>query len=327
MPVGDPRRQEIRRRRKRLLLIFAALSALVVPVVAVLVWKDGSESSAVPPGRIAYNTRAGDLFVVDSDGSNRRQLTRSGDGIDYNPTWSPDGRHIAFRTTRGESYRGDVDPSNIFVINSNGSGERQLTPPRRDLGGSGGLFPAWSPRGDRIAFSNGHGINLMRPDGTVVKTLGVQGECSVWSPDGSRIMFCSNAIDRGKRVDNWDVFVMGADGSNVRRLTRDPAQDYPGAGSPDGKHIVFASNRSGNFDLYLVDADGTNLRRITNDPGGEAANAWLPNGKLVVSLSIPDVEGPPEWVLTNPDGSGRVALPQLDEALDPIAWLPISEPN
>lgn len=280
----------------------------------------------MPSGRIAYNTRAGDLFVVNSDGTNRRQLTSSG-GTDYNPTWSPDGRHIAFRTTRGESNRGDHDPSNIFVINGDGSGERQLTPPRTDLRGSGGLFPAWSPRGDRIAFSNGDGINLMRPDGTVVKTLGVQGECSVWSPDGARIMFCSNGVNRGTGVDNWDVFVMSADGSNAKRLTRDPAQDYPGAWSPDGKEIMFASNRNGSFDVYLIDADGTNVRRITTDSGGEAVDAWLPGGKLVVSLSSPDVEGPPRWVLMNPDGSGRVALPQLAEAMDPIAWLPSAAPK
>ncbi len=306
-------------------LAFGVLIALGALIAVAVVWKDGGASNRMPPGRIAYNTPAGDLFVVNSDGSDRRQLTKSGVGVDYNPAWSPDGRHIAFRTTRGESYHGDADPSNIFVINADGSGERQLTLPRRDRRASGGLFPAWSPLGNEIAFSNGHGINLMRPDGTGARPLGVQGECPVWSPDGSQIMFCSNAVVRGEQVDNWDVFVMDADGSNVRRLTRDPAQDYPGAWSPDGKQIVFSSQRNGNFDLYLVNADATNLRRITDDPGGEAANAWLPGGKLVVGLSIPDVEGPPEWVLMNADGAHRMGLPQLAGAMDPIAWLPVSE--
>src|SRR6266567_6855402 len=75
-------------------------------------------------GRIVFNTVRGDLWVMDADGSDRRQLTRSGKGTDYNPTWSPDGGRIAFRTTRGESGAG-VDPSNSFVVNADGSGERQ----------------------------------------------------------------------------------------------------------------------------------------------------------------------------------------------------------
>jgi Tol biopolymer transport system component len=310
--------------RKRASLIVGALTALGAAVVGIVVWADGAETARAPSGRIAYSTEKGDLFVVNSDGSNRRQLTRSGAGTDYNPTWSPDGRRIAFRTTRGKSFPGDTDPSNIFIINSDGSGERQLTLPHHDRRASGGLFPAWSPRGDQIAFSTGRGINLMRPDGTVTKMLGIQGECSAWSPDGSRLVFCSNAIIRGAGVDNWDVFVMDADGTHLKRLTRDPAQDYPSVWSPDGKQIVFSSARNGTLDLYIVNADGTKLRRITNDLGSEAANAWLPDGKLVVALSKPGVEGPPTWVLMNADGSDRNELPQLADAMDPIAWLRLS---
>lgn len=79
-------------------------------------------------GRIVYSSVQGDLWVVEADGSHRRRLTDSGQGIDYSPTWSPDGKRVAFRTTRGSPSR--PDPSNIFVINADGSGERQLTPAR-----------------------------------------------------------------------------------------------------------------------------------------------------------------------------------------------------
>jgi dipeptidyl aminopeptidase/acylaminoacyl peptidase len=137
-------------------------------------------------GRIVYSSVAGDLWIVEADGSHRRRLTDSGAGIDYSPTWSPDGKRIAFRTTRGASPPG-VDPSNIFIINTDGSGERQLTPPRGAA--AGGLFPAWSPDGSSIAYSNGAGINLIRPDGRRRRPLGVPGECSVWSPDGSKLMW------------------------------------------------------------------------------------------------------------------------------------------
>ena len=270
-------------------------------------------------GRIVYSSVEGDLWLVEADGSHRRQLTDSGAGIDYSPTWSPDGKRVAFRTTRGESPPG-VDPSNIFIINTDRSGERQLTPSRGAA--AGGLFPAWSPDGNSIAYSNGSGINLIRPDGSGRRQLGVPGECAVWSPDGSKLMFCSNGVNRGEGVDNWDVFVMDADGANVRRLTSNGAQDYPGAWSPDGTQIAFFSRRGGDGDVYVMDADGANLRRVTNEPGAQAADAWLPDGRLVIGSAQEGVEGPPHWLVLRPDGSGRASLPQLEQAMEPIAWLP-----
>jgi Tol biopolymer transport system component len=268
-------------------------------------------------GRIVYASVQGDLWVVEADGSNRRRLTDSGEGVDSSPTWSPDGRRVAFRTTRGSPS--GRDPSNIFVVNADGSGERQLTPARGAA--AGGLFPAWSPDGSSIAYSNGSGINLVRPDGSGRRPLGVAGECSVWSPDGSKLMFCSNGINRGEGVDNWDVFVMDADGSHVRRLTSNLAQDYPGAWSPDGTQIAFFSRRDGDGEVYVMDADGSNLRRVTNQPGAQAADAWLPDGRLVIGSAQEGVEGPPDWFVMGPDGSGRASLPQLKTAMEPIAWL------
>ena len=269
-------------------------------------------------GRIVYSSVQGDLWIVEADGSNRRRLTDSGAGIDYSPTWSPDGKRVAFRTTRGSPS--GPDPSNIFVINADGSGERQLTPARGQA--AGGLFPAWSPDGRSIAYSNGAGINLVRPNGSGRRPLGVPGECSVWSPDSSKLMFCSNGLNRGEGVDNWDVFVMDADGSHVRRLTSDVAQDYPGAWSPDGTQIAFFSRRDEDGDVYVMDADGSNLRRVTNQPGAQAADAWLPDGRLVIGSAQEGVEGPPDWFVLRPDGSGRASLPQLKTAMEPIAWLP-----
>jgi Tol biopolymer transport system component len=270
-------------------------------------------------GRVVYSSVQGDLWVMQADGSHRRQLTHSGAGIDSSPTRSPDGKRIAFRTTQGQSPPG-MDPSNIFIINADGSGERQLTPRRGAV--AGGLFPAWSPDGSWIAYSNGSGINLIRPDGSGRRQLGVPGECSVWSPDGSELMFCSNGVNRGEGVDNWDVFVMDADGTHVRRLTRNLAQDYPGAWSPDGTQLAFFSRRDGDGDVYVMDADGSNVRRVTNQAGAQAVDAWLPDGRLVIGSAQEGVEGPPDWFVMGLDRSGRASLPQLKTAMEPIAWLP-----
>ena len=176
-------------------------------------------------GNIAYSTRSGDIWVMNANGSGRHRITRSGRGIDFDPDFSPDGRRIVFRTSRGR-YASDphgIGLEGIFVVNVRMRRERQIQPR------TGGLFPAWSPNGRKIAFSGlprrgatVDTIHLMNPDGSHVVDLGAPGECATWSPDSSKIMYCSHRGDG-----NWAVWVMNADGSNRRQLT----QLY-GAGDP-----------------------------------------------------------------------------------------------
>ncbi|MDE2812133.1 MAG: T9SS type A sorting domain-containing protein, partial [Gemmatimonadota bacterium] len=84
-----------------------------------------------------------------------------------------------------------------------------------------------------------------------------------WSPDGRHIAFRSHHAERDG---NWDIYVMGSDGSNPTRLTDDPADDFSPSFSPDGRHIVFASERDGNWDIYVMGSDGSNPTRLTDDP-------------------------------------------------------------
>lgn len=72
------------------------------------------------------------------------------------------------------------------------------------------------------------------------------------------------------------------DGSNLKRLTRDPAAEENPAWSPDGRSIVFSSTRTGKGDIYLMDADGGNLRQITSHPAYEGAPRFSPDGRFVV---------------------------------------------
>jgi Tol biopolymer transport system component len=272
-------------------------------------------------GRIAYNGVDGDIWVMDADGRHRRQVTHSGPGGDFDPSWSPDGRRIVFRTSRGrhlpDSARLGLD--GIFVVDADGLGETPIHPR------TGGLFPDWSPDGSRIAFSGvlhrgdreDH-LFVMRPDGSRVRVLNTRrvAECAEWSPDGSRIMFCSHWGA------GWDVGVMDADGGNLRRLTDATGNDYPGAWSPDGRRIAFSSERDGQGEVWVMDADGNGQRRLTGDPATyDAPNSWLPDGRIVVASSR-EGEAVPAWFTMEPDGSRRRALPQLHGAQAPIDWLP-----
>jgi dipeptidyl aminopeptidase/acylaminoacyl peptidase len=141
-----------------------------------------SNGGTLPPARnlrglIAYSTQAGDIWVMHADGSNRRQVTKTRDpAVDFDPSLSPDGRRVVFRTSRGR-YAPDPNGTGvqgIFVIDLDGSHERQIQPSQ------GGLFPDWSPDGRRIALStlraNGtETIVTTDPDGTHLHDTGVVG--------------------------------------------------------------------------------------------------------------------------------------------------------
>jgi Tol biopolymer transport system component len=265
------------------------------------------------PGLVAYSTASGDIWVMNGDGSDRRRVTDAG-GHDFDPSLSPDGERIVFRTSRGDSLPdlSGTGVEGIFVVGRGGSGERQIQPP------AGGLFPDWSPQGDRIALSSlrpdgTEGIFTMDPDGRhVVDTGVVGGECSEWSPDGLQIAYCHRPA-----VGSFDVWVMDADGSHRRRLTDALGNDHPGPWSPDGRQIAFSSQREGTFDVFVMNADGTGQHRLTVGPDQESPAAWLPDGRIVYASFHGD-EALPTWYVMKADGSDVRAISQLAGLAAPI---------
>src|SRR5919197_651512 len=238
--------------------------------------------------RVAFDYRRA-IWVMKADGSGRRQLTRPGAGNDFDPSWSPDGKRIVFRTSRGRYKR---DPGGI---------------------GAEGIF----------AIEDG--ILLMNPDGTNVRDLGLPtggNECATWSPDGSKLAFCHHGGDG-----NWAVWTVNADGSDPRQLThptltlpRGSGGDSPGPWSPDGKRLSYYSGTA--RDLFVINADGTHARRILRWRGGDSPNAWLPSGQIVFAHWPSDQARHADWYSIRPDGTRLQALPWLRGAGDPLDWLP-----
>ena len=260
-----------------------------------------------------------------ADGTDRRRLTRSGQGTDFDPDFSPNGRRVVFRSSRGR-YQPDrfgVGLEAIRVVDLRTRRQRQIQPP------SGGLFPAWSPDGKTIAFSGLRSdggpvdtIQLMRPDGSGLVDLGMPGEVATWSRDGTRIAFGSHRGDG-----NWAVWTMRRDGGDRRQLThpvlRPPAGahgDAPGAWSPDGTRLAYSSEARGDRELFVMDADGSHKRRLTRWRGADSPNAWLPDGRIVFA-HYRGGEHLPHWYLIRPDGSRLRSLPYLYGASDPLDWL------
>ena len=161
------------------------------------------------------------VFVMDTDGSDERQLVAGDDSQDFAPVWSPDGTRVAYFSDRDDVIA-------ISVIDAGGSEARELV---ADYQGSAGWSPAWSPDSSRIAFydrrDNALVLSVVNADGSglrpLVKPLTVADYLRsppVWSPDGTRIAFSD-----GRDGDN-EVFVIDADGSNLRQLTHNDSHDH-----------------------------------------------------------------------------------------------------
>lgn len=122
-----------------------------------------------------------------------------------------------------------------------------------------------------------------------------------------RIVFQSDAAG------NKEIYVMDADGSNVKRLTSTTADSSYPNWSPDGKSIVFVSNRDGNNEIYIMDRNGDNERRLTDNPGDDVSPSWHPDGKRIIFVS--DMDGAMDFYLMDKDGGGLTRITDFKEGV------------
>jgi TolB protein len=146
-----------------------------------------------------------------------------------------------------------------------------------------------------------------------VRTLthnGADNLAPSWSPDGQQLVFESDLAG------NWDLWVIHANGSHLRQLTREPSAERFAAWSPDGRKIVFSSNQSGSWDLWAMN-DGSQPEQLTRMPQDELAPAWSQDGTRLAFVSqrtdlrqvltTPHMGDYGIWVM-KADGSGIVEL-------------------
>ena len=254
--------------------------------------------------RIAFVSRRdgnAEVYVMNADGSGKRNLTRDRASDDDYPTWSHDGRKLAFLRVPHGAGRARRGPQ-LYVMNADGSGLSRLTHPAL------GMYRlVWSPDGRTIYY----GRYLVSTDGSGSRMLPYITLTPVWSPDGRRIAFTrprEGQTGPGPCCDPSpaDIYVMNADASGTRRLTHNAGYNAEPAWSPDGRKIAFRSTRDGNREIYAMNADGSNQRNLTRNPAKDSRPSWSPDGRRIAFVS--DRDGRLEAHVMNADGSGQRSL-------------------
>jgi len=292
---------------------------------------DDDQPAFSPDGeRIAFRSSrdGGGVFVMGRTGEAVRRLTRRG----FKPTWSPEGREIAFTTENA-----DLDPQNtvglssLWVVDVASGRERQMA----DVDA---VLPSWSPHGQRIAYTTRGAIagstrldiwTVDRSGGSpvAVTTDGAPNWNPVWAPDGRYLYFVSG---RGGPINLWRVPI---DETSGRPTGAPEAVTTPSpfvahlAISSDGTRIAYSSiMRSRNIQRLAIDP-------ATGSPAGEptwitsGSRLWAnpdpsPDGKWVVFYSSLQPEG--DLYLARTDGTG---LRQLTSGAEPIDRMPRWSPD
>ncbi len=228
---------------------------------------------------------------------------------DNHPHWTKDGRIRFLRT-------GSDKQTESVVMNADGTNQREI----KDFNNL--QYGFWSPDEQKVMFVKRGDRNanyIAKADGSEEITLPFFSGNFDWSPDSQKIVY-----QKSVNADDSDIFVYSLETGKSENITNNPAFDADPSFSPDGKQIIFGSQRDGNAEIYLMNGDGSNVRRLTNHPAWDSHPVFSPDGTTIAFPSNRESENSDVYLM-NPDGSGtvkRLTDWQTEEYVEPGCWSP-----
>jgi TolB protein len=239
-------------------------------------------------------------------------------GIYVTPRWSPDSSRLAYAASQAgkESY--------VYISDLSQSPSPRLSDISSDEVGD------WSSDGNSVVFSSSNlsapGIHDRNPDGVNQRQISCGNDYGAkWSPDNKKLAFISDrdgtpniyVIERG--IDDPKCNADAESTLGLYQLTDTEGSEYDISWSPDGRQILFVSERDGNPEIYVMDNSGNNVVRLTrNDKVKDVQPVWSPDGKNIAFAS--DLDGDFDIFIMNNKGEDQKRLTNNDASdVDP-SW-------
>ena len=271
---------------------------------SVLVTVNDAPPPPANPAIVFASDREGNrqIYLMDADGSNVTRLTDTGGTAEF-PSWSANNEIVYLQDDQLTII--GIDGSNVRPVSADGGATFV-----------GGIQPAWSPDGTRIAFvveqdDNNSDLYVIDANGanlTQLTTAQGQDQHPSWSPDGNQIAFST------ERDGQFEIYVYNLNNGEETRITQDDARDVQPAWSRNGAQIAFASDRNdNNQEIFVMNANGENVTRLTNSPNTDTQPSWSADNNRIVFVSqrdggdreiyVMDANGNNPTRLTNTPGS------------------------